>query len=397
MKKILSLIFAVIISVCSIFTPVISFASQDSIDKKAVVINNNESKTQPLSYGETVEIVEKNEYGGVSIYDEVTYETVVYYKFTTTKQAVYDFILTGWNYNEDNSVSAQMNFCDQYGQWDNASVWLKGKYDEKYKTVAIVASLKANYTYYIKVTYNPNKTSQYKQNKKVLSNLTLSIKNHEHRFTKKRTSSNTVLYTCDWCGGSQTKYESDNSEKTKSNNNKYSISKVKLSKKSYTYDKKVKTPSVIVISNDGKKLKKGTNYKIKYSSGRKQIGKYSVKIIGLGKYKNSKTVYFTINPKGTNLTKLTAGKKSFKAHWNKQKTQISGYQIQYSTSSSFKNAKTITITNKKSTSKTKSKLKAKKKYYVRVRTYRTVNAGKGRRSIKIYSNWSKAKFITTKK
>ena len=42
-----------------------------------------------------------------------------------------------------------------------------------------------------------------------------------------------------------------------------------------------------------------------------------------------------------------------------------------------------------------TKLKAKKKYYVRIRTYQTVKVGK--KSTKIYSGWSKAKTITTKK
>ena len=41
-------------------------------------------------------------------------------------------------------------------------------------------------------------------------------------------------------------------------------------------------------------------------------------------------------------------------------TQTTGYQIQYSTSSKFKGAKTVTITKNKTTSKKISKLKAKK-------------------------------------
>ncbi|MGN0521072.1 MAG: fibronectin type III domain-containing protein, partial [Eubacterium sp.] len=74
-------------------------------------------------------------------------------------------------------------------------------------------------------------------------------------------------------------------------------------------------------------------------------------------------------------------------------TQTTGYQIQYSTSSKFtsKTTKTVTVSKNKTTSKTISKLKAKKKYYVRVRTYKIVS-GK-----KIYSAWSKAKTVTTKK
>ena len=46
-----------------------------------------------------------------------------------------------------------------------------------------------------------------------------------------------------------------------------------------------------------------------------------------------------------------------------QKTQTTGYQIQYSTFKNFKNAKTVTVKNTVSAKKI-TKLKAKKKYFV---------------------------------
>ena len=103
------------------------------------------------------------------------------------------------------------------------------------------------------------------------------------------------------------------------------------------------------------------------------------------------SAYFKINPKGTTLKTPTAGSKSFTAKWTKQSTQTSGYQLQYSTSSSFTNAKTVTITSNNTTSKKITGLTAKKKYYVRVRTYKTVS-GKYH-----CSSWSSAKAVTTKK
>ncbi len=91
------------------------------------------------------------------------------------------------------------------------------------------------------------------------------------------------------------------------------------------------------------------------------------------------------------LSKVAAGKKSFKATW-KSVASIGGYQIQYSTSSSFKSGnKTVTVSGYKSTSITVKNLKAKKKYYVRIRAYKTIN-GK-----KYYSAWSSKKTVTTKK
>ena len=91
------------------------------------------------------------------------------------------------------------------------------------------------------------------------------------------------------------------------------------------------------------------------------------------------------------LSKLTAGKKSFKAKWKAVKS-IDGYQIQYSTSSSFKSgSKTVTLSGYSSTSKTVKSLKAKKKYYVRIRAYKTINGKKQ------YSAWSAKKTVTPKK
>ena len=93
---------------------------------------------------------------------------------------------------------------------------------------------------------------------------------------------------------------------------------------------------------------------------------------------------FKINPKATSLSKLTAATKSLKVKWKKQSTQVTGYEIQYSTSKKFTSAKKVTVKKYKTTSTTIKKLKAKKTYYVRIRTYKTVS-GK-----KYYSAWSKA-------
>ncbi len=69
---------------------------------------------------------------------------------------------------------------------------------------------------------------------------------------------------------------------------------------------------------------------------------------------------------------------------------VDGYQIQYSTSKSFKHAKTVKVKGYKRSSKTIKKLKRNKRYYVRVRTY----AKMGHKTY--YSKWSKKKRIRTK-
>ncbi len=168
-----------------------------------------------------------------------------------------------------------------------------------------------------------------------------------------------------------------------------------LSAVNYTYDSKVKQPTVTVRDSKGKALKNGTNYKISYPKGMKNVGKYTVKVTLKGNYSGTKSLTYNINPKGTSVSKVTAAKKGFKVTWKKQATQTTGYQVQYSTSSKFKSAKTVTISKNKTTSKSVGKLSAKKKYYVRVRTYKTVKVNG--KNVKLYSGWSKAKSVTTKK
>lgn len=98
----------------------------------------------------------------------------------------------------------------------------------------------------------------------------------------------------------------------------------------------------------------------------------------------------TVKPKKTSIKKLSKGKKEFTVTWAKV-SGVKGYQIQYSSDKKFKkNNKSVTVTKQKTTKATVKKLKSKKKYYVRVRTYKTVN-GK-----KIYSSWSKVKSVKTK-
>lgn len=162
------------------------------------------------------------------------------------------------------------------------------------------------------------------------------------------------------------------------------IKSVKISEDEYTYNGKTRKPTVTVKDSNGNKLKKDTDYTVKYASGRKNVGKYKVTISFKGKYSGSKTLYFEILPKKTSVSKVTAAKKSLKVKIKKQSKQVTGYKIQYSTSSKFKSAKTKTIKSYKTTSATIKQLKAKKTYYVRVCTYKTVN-GK-----KYYSDWSKA-------
>lgn len=146
----------------------------------------------------------------------------------------------------------------------------------------------------------------------------------------------------------------------------------------------------ISLRNGNLILKDGIDFNIKYINNKK-VGKATIEIIGKGNYKGSIYKTFNILPKGTTVSKLTKDKKKTKVTWKKQKTETTGYEIQYSTNSKFNSGnKTINIKKNNIASVTIKKLKSKKKYYVRIRTYKTVN-GK-----KYYSDWSKAKSVKVK-
>lgn len=166
---------------------------------------------------------------------------------------------------------------------------------------------------------------------------------------------------------------------------------VSLSVVSYTFTGKALKPAITVKDSNGN-LITSSNYSIKYSSN-KSVGKATAKITFKGKYSGTISKTFTINPKGTSVSNLSAKSKGFIVKWKKQAAQTTGYEIQYSTSKKFKKKTTLTkIIKKTSTTKLSvSKLKAKKRYYVRIRTYKIV------KGIKYYSAWSKSRSITVGK
>ena len=221
------------------------------------------------------------------------------------------------------------------------------------------------------------------------------------------TAGNSAYYTCEGCGkfyedvlGTKeiTDLASWGNIAKIAHTTKQTVTKassIKLKATSLTYNGKVRTPKVIVKDRTGKTLVKNTDYTVSYAKGRKYVGKYAVKITFKGKYSGTKTLYFTIKPKATSISSLKAGSKKFTVKWKKQAIQTTGYQVQYSASSKFSKAKTVTVGKNTTVSKKISKLSGKKKYYVRVRTYKTVKING--KSIRIYSGWSKAKAVTTKK
>ena len=205
--------------------------------------------------------------------------------------------------------------------------------------------------------------------------------NHDYEqtsLTKATTSKNgSIKYKCAVCGTTKT----TTIRKIKS---------VKLSATSLTYNGKVRKPTVKVTNSKGKTIS-SKYYTVTYPEGRKKVGTYKVKIKFSGRYKGTVYRSFKINPPKTYVTDLDGKTKAIKVKWKKKTTQTSGYQIRYSTSSSFKTkyTKTIKVKGYKNSYKIIKGLKADKKYYVKVRTYKIVD-GKT-----YYSSWSKKKSVRT--
>ena len=167
-----------------------------------------------------------------------------------------------------------------------------------------------------------------------------------------------------------------------------SSASVSLSIATYSFDGKVKTPSV-TVKLGSTALRKGIDYVVSYSNN-KNVGKATVVITGKGLYAGTIARTFVINPAKQEIQKLTAKSKGFYIDYA-AKGHATGYEIQYATNSSFSGAKKTVITSNKTDKVTVSKLSGNKKYYVRVRTYTTVNG------IKYYGAWSAVKTVTTKK
>ena len=167
-----------------------------------------------------------------------------------------------------------------------------------------------------------------------------------------------------------------------------SSASVSLSIATYSFDGKVKTPSV-TVKLGSTALRNGIDYVVSYRNN-KNVGKATVVITGKGLYAGTITRTFVINPAKQEIQKLTAKSKGFYIDYA-AKGHATGYEIQYATNSSFSRAKKTVITSNKTDKVTISKLSGNKKYYVRVRTYTTVNG------IKYYGAWSAVKTVTTKK
>ena len=158
-----------------------------------------------------------------------------------------------------------------------------------------------------------------------------------------------------------------------------------ISDKTYTGKAIKPTP---VVKYNGKKLKLGTAYTLKYSHN-KALGNATIAITGKGNFTGTRKVSFRIVLKPTALSKLTPGKGQITVTWKKGSLN-KGYEIAYGTDPDFIYAQTKTIGNVRTTKATLKNLQSNTTYYVRIRTFRKASGNT------YYSAWSKAKKVKTK-
>ena len=116
------------------------------------------------------------------------------------------------------------------------------------------------------------------------------------------------------------------------------------------------------------------------------VAKITVKAAATANYKAaSKTVTVTVAPKKQSISLVNKIKKQLTIKWKKN-TKASGYQVVYSTNKKFTGKKTVRKAKTTTSYKIKG-LKKGKKYYVKVRSYKTVN---GKRIYGAYSTAQKA-------
>ncbi|MBO6046655.1 MAG: fibronectin type III domain-containing protein [Erysipelotrichaceae bacterium] len=157
---------------------------------------------------------------------------------------------------------------------------------------------------------------------------------------------------------------------------------VNLSTSIYTYNGKKKTPGVSV-SVKGKTLTKGTDFTVKYASGRKKVGTYKITVTFINDYADldDYILTMTIKPKKVTIKSIKKYKKKLTVKYKSAGKTVK-YQIAYRKKGT---SKWKYIKTKKLSYKIK-KLKRKTNYQVKVRAY------KG--SIK--GAWSKTKTVKTK-
>lgn len=168
------------------------------------------------------------------------------------------------------------------------------------------------------------------------------------------------------------------------------IKSVTLSKTAFTFNKKAVNVSVTVKDSAGNLLRENTDYTVSLPSGRKEIGKYTVKVTFKNNYSGKAFPTFSIVPPKTSIKSAKPFLKGIALVWNEQEN-ISGYIIEYGADKDFSAEKTKRL--KVSTAATGKWLNTDKKgvFFVRIKTYKNISSGN--ETAVLCSAWSKTERV----
>ena len=327
-----------------------------------------------------------NAVGGNCFIGGTDEETEGTWKWCTGEKMNY----TNWAPNEPNNFDNQ-DYMQMYsdGTWDdlgnqNESIYFICEYDSTYKV-----SLSSTELAYTGKARKPAVTVK-DVNGKVISssNYKLTYSNN----TKIGQATVKVTFTGSKYSGSVSKTFYIVKANNKITVNDEFTKTAKSSSQSFKLGAKA-TGGKLTYASDNDKIKVDSTGKVTIAKNYSGSAAITIKA-GNSNYKTvTKKVTITVKPAATTLksvknsTAKNASKGKLTVTWNKL-SYVTGYQIQYSTSSSFKSGnKTVNVKGASSVSKAITGLAKNKTYYVRIRTYKTIE-GK-----KVYSSWSAKKSV----
>ena len=165
---------------------------------------------------------------------------------------------------------------------------------------------------------------------------------------------------------------------------------------SYTYNGSPVTPDnrggndEVTVAMNGKRLVKGRDYKLFYAYNDKP-GNAVLAVVGIGDYTGSLVTSFPIKPPAMKIKSLSTGKGNVLVEWDKTEG-ADGYQVLYSTDSSFKtyHSTTVWASSGKTSVNLKNVPEPGEKYYIKLRGFVVGNDGKR------YGSYSSVKTVKAK-
>lgn len=173
----------------------------------------------------------------------------------------------------------------------------------------------------------------------------------------------------------------------------------------YTYDGKEHKPKVTVCRNYTGQKVASKNYTVKYLTNCKSIGVHKIQIKLKGDYQGTIIKTFEIVPSSPKIASIKATSNAATVSWqmkSSQKSKITGYKIQYTTSeggfytATEDDITTVTVKNNEAKNKTIQNLKPNTRYFFRICAYKTVTVDGKKVDVMCDWDWDNNYVVTSK-